>query len=170
MKNKNGNIIKNREEIMEICAEYYQDLYNTVSPNENPRRNRTNREEVPPILEKEVENVIKNIKKGKAPGTDNITSDILKIGGTHTLKQLTKLYNLILLEKKIPEAWDVAKIILLFKKGERDEIKNYRPISLLSQLYKVFTKIIQKRIERILDENLPREQAGFRKSYYTQDH
>ena len=56
------------------------------------------------------------------------------------------------------------------EKRDMRDIKNYRPISLLSHIYKLFTQILQKRVERVLDENQPREQAGFRKGYSTVDH
>ena len=56
------------------------------------------------------------------------------------------------------------------QKGDMRDIKNYRPISLLSHMYKMFTRIIQKRMERFLDENQPREQVGFKKGYSTVDH
>ena len=56
------------------------------------------------------------------------------------------------------------------QKGERRDIKNYRPVSLLSHKYKLFTRAIQNRMEKVLDENQPREQAGFRKKYSTVDH
>ena len=55
-------------------------------------------------------------------------------------------------------------MIILRKKGERRDIKNYRPVSLRSHTYKLFTRAIQNRMEKVLDENQPREQAGFRKN------
>ena len=55
-------------------------------------------------------------------------------------------------------------------KGNMRGIKNYRPISLLSHICKLFTWILQKRMEVVLDENQPREQTGFRKGYSTVDH
>ena len=61
-------------------------------------------------------------------------------------------------------------MIILHKKGERRDIKNYRPVSLLPHTYKLFTRAIQNRMEKVLDENQPREQAGFRKKYSTLDH
>ena len=110
------------------------------------------------------------MKDNKAPGNDEITSDIIKQGGEEVTQQLVKLFNQILVLQKIPRAWKEAKIILLFKKGDKADVKNYRPISLLSHLYKIFTKIIQNRIKDILDNNQPREQAGFRAGYSTTDH
>ena len=58
----------------------------------------------------------------------------------------------------------------LFQKGDPKDIKNYRPVSLLSHSYKIYTRLLQTRIERTLDENQPREQASFRKGYSTTDH
>ena len=61
-------------------------------------------------------------------------------------------------------------MVIFFKKGSRKYIKNYRPICLLSTMYKLFTKIITTRLEKKLDENQPREQAVFRSKYSTTDH
>lgn len=63
-----------------------------------------------------------------------------------------------------------AEVIILFKKGDPTCIENYRPISLLSVLYKLLTKIITKRLTNKLDQFQPAEQAGFRKGYSTIDH
>ena len=110
------------------------------------------------------------MKRHKAQGVDGITSDIIKLGGPMVLTYLTNIFNNILRTKQIPDSWHEAKIVILFKKGDPKDIKNYRPISLLSHSYKIFTRLLQARIERTLDENQPREQAGFRKGYSTTDH
>ena len=60
--------------------------------------------------------------------------------------------------------------MIFVKKGNTKYITNYRPICLLSNMYKLFTKIITTRLEKKLDENQPREQAGFRNKYSPTDH
>ena len=60
--------------------------------------------------------------------------------------------------------------MIIFKKGNTKDLKNYRPIYLLSNIYKVLKKILPKRLEKTLDDNQPREQVGFRNGYSTTDH
>ena len=70
----------------------------------------------------------------------------------------------------IPAYWKNATIILLHKKGSKSEVKNYRPISLMSHIYKLYMKIIKNRIERTLNENQPPEQTAYRTGYSTMHH
>ena len=123
--------------------------------------------EIPKFTEEEVERAIKRMKRHKAQGVDGMTSDI-KLGGPIVLTYLTNIFNNILKTKQIPDSWHEAKIAILFRKGDPKDIKNYRPITSISPLshsYKIFTRLLQTRIERTLDENEPREQAGFQKGY-----
>ena len=166
-----GEITTNREEILKICANFYKSLYTqTVPTAESTMKSIPDTEEIPEFTEEEVERAVKRMKRHKAQGVDGITSDIIKLGGPMVLTYLTSIFNNILRTKQIPDSWHEAKIVILFKKGDPKDIKNYRPISLLSHSYKIFTRLLQTRIERTLDENQPREQAGFRKGYSTTDH
>ncbi|KAE9416003.1 hypothetical protein Angca_005205, partial [Angiostrongylus cantonensis] len=66
--------------------------------------------------------------------------------------------------------WKTSCTIILRKKGDRNVLRNYRPICLLSVLYKLFTKIVLSRISRTLVEAQPVEQAGFRKGLCCMGH
>ena len=102
------------------------------------------------------------MKKGKAPGIDNITRDIIKLGGKEVKKALKTIFN----ETRKPRNtgdMERGQNDYITQKGERRDIKNYTPVSRLSHTYKLFTRAIQNRMEKVLDENQPREQAGFRK-------
>ena len=56
-------------------------------------------------------------------------------------------------------------MVIIFKKGNRKYTKNDIPIGLLSNIYKLYTKITATWLDRKLDENQPREEVGFRSKY-----
>ena len=62
-----------------------------------------------------------------------------------------------------------ARVVTIFKKGDTRDIGNYRPISLLNAIYKIYAGIIQKRLAKTLDEQLSQTQYGFRKDKSTGD-
>ena len=92
------------------------------------------------ILRSEVEASIKRLKRNKAPGEDNITGGILQDGGDAMIQILTDLFNTCLHHQQVPKAWKNALVILIHKKRNTPDIKNYRPISLLPIMHKVFSK------------------------------
>ena len=103
------------------------------------------------ITEVEIRNAIKELKNNKSPGIDKISNELLKytLQAAYTLKYpLSVLFNTCLNGRDVPKSWKNALIILVYKKGDPTELKNYRPISLLSHLYKLFTKILTKRINK----------------------
>ena len=109
------------------------------------------------------------MKNGTATGNDHINIETLK-AGKDISKPLAKLYTKCLSERQIPTAWKNSKMMITFKKGNKKDLKNYRPICLLQKVYKVLTKVLTKRLRKTLDVNQPREQAGFRSGYSTTDH
>lgn len=178
LKNKQGTIQSRRPDIIKEATKFYTMLYKNTkksdpsSPTHNdmPIIGKMAKNAVPDILKVEIEQAINSQKNDKTPGKDNITNEVLKSMCTSLVTPLQALFNNILRTGKTPNQWSKSTIILLHKKGDRSDLANYRPINLLSNVYKVFSKIILNRITISLEENQPREQAGFRKSYSTIDH
>ncbi|KAH7721656.1 protein F28E10.3 [Aphelenchoides avenae] len=110
------------------------------------------------------------MRNGKAPGPDGITVETFKSSGPYLWKALAKLFMHCLKTGTVPVRWKDSKTVMFFKKGNPEDIANYRPICLLSAIYKVFTKTILNRLTETLDSAQPPEQAGFRSVYCTLDH
>ncbi|KAE9414842.1 hypothetical protein Angca_005173, partial [Angiostrongylus cantonensis] len=125
---------------------------------------------VPPVLSCEIRHAISSVKNRTAPGPDRIRSERLKNLPPVLVSTLARLFTHYLSESKVPTQWKTSQTVLLFKKGDLRDIGNYRPICLLSVVYKYFTRVILKRIDRTLDKGQPCELARFRKGFSTTDH
>ena len=118
----------------------------------------------------ELQQAIRVLRRNRAPGTDGVTQDLLKMLDYSAEKQLLSLLNQCLRERKIPEDWKQARIVSIFKnKGSPSLPENYRPISLLNSFYKVYASILQKRIALRHDHNIRSTQYGFRAHRSTTD-
>ncbi|CAG9840644.1 unnamed protein product [Diabrotica balteata] len=177
IKNKEGTETNNVEEIIQITQEYYKNLYNTKQkPTQEILKQlqikikNVNSDLQPEISKNEIRRALKEMKNNKSPGKDGVTVEMLKHGGKTTREVLYILMNKILMTKQIPNSWNEAITLLLFKKGDKKDLKNYRPITLLNVMYKLLTKILTNRLTTKLDGYQAREQAGFRKSFSTSDH
>ena len=126
-----------------------------------------------PFSENEVANVIKKLKNNKACGIDLITNEFLKAASNTFLSIFTDFFNLVLSSGKIPEDWAIGVIKPLYKnKGSTEDANNYRGITLLSCFGKVFTSLVNNRLNDFFEANntLGEEQAGFRADHSVTDH
>ena len=102
----------------------------------------------------------------KASGPFSIPSKILKEFDGFFVPILTTIINKSLKEGVFPSNLKCAKVIPIFKKGDKTKCPNYRPISLLSNVSKIFERIMYNRLETHLNSNsiLYKHQYGFRKN------
>lgn len=124
------------------------------------------------ITEAEIDSTIKTLKSDKSCGCDEIVNEYITSTKHFMLPIYTSLFNIILDSGNIPSDWTRGIIIPIYKnKGSKRDPANYRPITLLSCLGKLFTSILNKRLYKYLDENnlLSETQSGFRKEYSTID-
>ncbi|MEW8546030.1 MAG: reverse transcriptase family protein, partial [Candidatus Thiodiazotropha sp.] len=125
------------------------------------------------ITVQEISKCIKNLKNGKCSGEDRILNEFIKSTEEIFLPTYEKLFNLVFDSGIIPNAWLEGAIIPIYKhKGDSNVPANYRPITILSCLGKLFTAVLNNRLTKFLDENesLNENQAGFRKGYGVTDH
>ena len=177
LKTEDGRIVTSKPELLQEIEKFYGQLYtatqqpaSSLAPDPRAKLTRHYTEDIPDVSLYEIRMALKQLKNNKAPGEDGITAELLKAGGTPVLKTLQRLFNAVILGGKTPQSWQSGVVALFFKKGDKTLLKNYRPITLLSHVYKLFSRVITNRLARRFDDFQPPEQAGFRKGYSTIDH
>ena len=106
----------------------------------------------------------------KSPGYDDINNFILKGVTSAIVDPLVHVLNLSLLNGQVPNNMKIAKGIPLFKKGDKLDVSNYRPISLLSSLSKILEKVVDIRTVKFLKAHniFSNFQFGFREKHNTE--
>ncbi len=86
--------------------------------------------------------------------------------GPSIVRPLSLLFNQSLAKGKFPTQWKLANVTAIFKKNDSSDAKNYRPVSLLSCLGKVFERVVYNKLYDYLDQNklLTERNSGFKKS------
>ena len=122
-----------------------------------------------PVNQNEVHHIIKTFKNNKSPGADNIGPKILKEIAHEVIPPLTYIFNLSFSTGVVPDSLKLAKVIPIYKKGDKSEPGNYRPISLLTVFDKIMEKLMCYRLRDFLQRNkiLYEFQFGFRKRHST---
>ncbi len=110
-----------------------------------------------------IERAVLSLKEGR----DN---ERIKFGGRKLIKILTKLFDEILVNKQIPRSWKISNIILIFKKGKRWDIQNFRPISLIPTFAKIPSALLDFCLRGSIELQRSPCQAGFRRGFSTVDH
>ena len=118
-----------------------------------------------------VTKIMSNLKEKSSYGFDNIPMRVLKDGVNYLAKPYYILMKKICEQNKIPQQWKTSRVIPLFKKGDKTDINNYRPISNLCAGSKILEKLILQRLMDIEEKsgvNLTGErQHGFKKGFST---
>jgi hypothetical protein len=119
------------------------------------------------ITEKELWGVIKSSPLNKSPGNDRFTTEFYKEYWPLIKNHLLTALNKELLRGELCTSQKRGVITLIPKPQKNlEELKNWRPITLLNQDYKYLTKILANRLEKTLPEFTSSDQSGFVKNRY----
>ena len=178
------NLVKDKNSVADVVANigvpewysYFSDLFNMKVDKENHFEYSVDNCEDndlldSPITALEVDEAIKSLKPDKSPGKDGVNGIFIKSVRVFILPLLTKLFNQMFELSIFPKEWNETIIVPIHKKGNRNTPGNYRGISLLPILSKVFTYILHKRIMTWAEnlEIIIEEQSGFRPKRSTID-
>ena len=122
-----------------------------------------------PINKNEILKIVSNLKDKKSAGHDGIDNYLLKKIITFIVDPLTHILNFSITSGLVPINMKIAKVIPIFKKGDKKEVNNYRPISLLTGISKILERIIYTRLINFLQVNdiFSNFQFGFRQKHST---
>ena len=164
---KQGKEIQEQDKIMEQLEELYSELYDS----DQIVTIQTDPEEVPSIMAREeVEAALIKMKNWKEAGKYQVNIETLKAGDETIAKQLAKRYTKCITERRIPKSWKEANMVICFQEREQKIHQELQANLFAIKYVHLFTKIITTRLEKKLDANQPREQAGFRSKFSTTDH
>ncbi|GFO32339.1 endonuclease-reverse transcriptase [Plakobranchus ocellatus] len=158
IKAMNGDIIIDKEKIVERWAEYIRELFNDVRKDHNIMKNNF---AGPPMMKQEVETAIKKMKHGKATGPDNISVELIEALEDFGIGKVTHLLNEIYDTGQIPTDLSKSIFIALPKKPGATECELPRTISLMCHITKILLKIIMLRIRKTIKLEIAEEQCGF---------
>ena len=166
IKDKEGELLTDTYEIDQRWKEYFSELLNPLDDNELLEESleevALSRGEMGDgITRVEIRDAIKKMKNGKSPGCDGIPAELLK-GNEDIVDWLYRIFNVAWHEGRVPDDWCKAVICKIFKKGDRNECKNYRGITLLTHIGKIYERILEKRLRVMVEEKLEEGQYGFR--------
>eukprot|EP00965_Chrysotila_dentata_P049710 1648667-Pleurochrysis_carterae.AAC.1 len=164
------------QKIAEEAAKYYEHLYSPQIENNQTNNakhrllkklrewgveNTTSQSAGEDITTEEISKVMTFLPKGKAPGPDRIPNEFYATFANLLAPIYTKYYNHIHHNVKAPKGFTNGLISILHKKGIREDIRNYRPITLLNSDYKILTRILAHRSRALATQFVSNDQIGF---------
>jgi hypothetical protein len=119
-----------------------------------------------PVTKAEILSTISSLKSKTSSGYDGISTEILKISSLYISEPFAFICNMSLMTGVFPDQMKYADIKPLFKKGDKSDMTNYRPMSMLPTFSKVLEKIMYHRLNQHFQINdvLVGEQFGFHKN------
>ena len=121
------------------------------------------------ITVKEIRDAIAKIKSTKGFGKDNILCYFLKLAKPFIEKSLADLLNTSIDTSQFPNLWKFARVTPIFKEGDKAVMSNYRPISVLPVISRLFEKLIANKLYQHMNDNgyFSSEQSGFLRLHST---
>ncbi|KAK3571995.1 hypothetical protein QTP86_021348 [Hemibagrus guttatus] len=160
IKDRDGRVLTSEESVQRRWKEYFEELMNE----ENEREKRVERvnsveQKVDKIRKDEVRKALKSMKSGKAVGPDDIPVEVWKCLGEAAVEFLASLFNRVLESERMPEEWRSVLVPIFKNKGDVQSCNNYRGIKLMSHTMKLWERVVEARLRKVVE--ICEQQYGF---------
>ncbi|KAK3558090.1 hypothetical protein QTP86_009450 [Hemibagrus guttatus] len=161
IKDRDGRVLTSEESVQRRWKEYFEELMNE----ENEREKRVEgvnsvEQKVDKIRKDEVRKALKRTKSGKAVGPDDIPVEVWKCLGEAAVEFVASLFNRVLESERMPEEWRRSVLVPIFKnKGDVQSCSNYRGIKLMSHTMKLWERVVEARLRKVVE--ICEQQYGF---------
>ena len=183
--NDNGSIVRNQCGVAEILADYFSTIAEGIGGKSAALRsmedfeyhpcvqkimvettNLTQGIEVKPVTQiRQVKDSLESLNMNKATGCNGIPGKVLKNGAKELARPLMTLFNSCINNTVWASEWKCGEWAPIFKKNDRHCKENYRPITVLPCVSKVFEQLVGKQITAGLDKHLCVNSSAYRKKY-----
>ena len=109
----------------------------------------------------EVKEAFQRTKPGESAGIDDVCPELLRTDMEDTASRLTKCYNRLWETERWPKMWKKGLVVKIFKKGDLSECNNWRGVTLLPVINKIFCRMLLERIKKGVDKKLRKSRLGF---------
>jgi Reverse transcriptase (RNA-dependent DNA polymerase)/Endonuclease-reverse transcriptase len=167
LRNNHGDLVSNAKEKANLLNEYFGTVFsqNQHVPIAEPPTIFDFPHEPPIISSDGILNIIKSLRADAAPGPDGMGPKFLKLAPEILSEYLKIIFEKSLSSLQLPLKWKQAHVVPIHKAGDKNNMQNYRPISLTCTACKILEHIIVSNISRHMDQNqlFNAAQHGFRK-------
>ena len=156
MKNSTRRVVSDESEMAGLLNRYFASTFTQEQSGELPIAESIYQGGEEWLLQKiqvgveEVKEQPRNLREDKAPGPDNMHPRVLMEVAEQVSEMLMDIFNRSLESRQVPESWRVTNVTSWFKKGFREELGNYRPVSLTSVVGKVLETLIKDQMRNHL--------------------
>ena len=172
IKTGQGRVCENGDILNAMC-DFYSNLYETKNINDADIDEYLISTETPSLSEElkqfcdqsptklEIRNAVFDMKTGKSPGFDGLNSEFYQCFWTDIEDLFNNIVDYIYERKEMSFTQRLAIITLIFKKGERTSLKNYRPLSLTNTDYKIIAFVLARRLQTVIDKLIGKQQSAY---------
>ena len=115
------------------------------------------------VSQTEVQSALANLNVNKSYGHDGLSNKVLKLVGDALAPSLTKIFNICIDENYWPVEWKRGEWVPVYKKDNPRDVRNYRPVTVLSAVGKVFEHLLGKQLTIFMEPRLNNNLTAYRK-------